>query len=222
MIKWTYYLEEVDFMKPKNVVKELFSWIKAIIIAVVFSIVVTVFLIQPYSVSGSSMEPTLTGLNVKDPNQVGDRVVVIKKALLLATTLNYGDMVIIDSRVEEKRSWLDDFKDSPIISVLANKDKDSSKNTNIWIKRVVGQAGDTLEFKDGSVYRNNEKLEEEYIKEEMNFPFEKIIVPEGTIFVMGDNRNYSSDSREIGPVPVENVIGEVVMRMYPFNKIQLF
>ncbi|MBD8069442.1 signal peptidase I [Bacillus sp. PS06] len=209
-------------MKLIQIIKELFSWVKAIVIAVVLSIVVTVFIGQPYSVSGSSMEPTLTGLNENDPNQVGDRVVVIKGALLLANKPKYGDMVIIDSRVDERRSWIDDLKDSPIIAVLAHKDKESNGNTNIWIKRVIGEPGDTLEFRDGYVYRNNERLDEDYIKEEMTIPFEPIVVPEGSIFVMGDNRNYSSDSREIGPVPIENIVGEVVMRMYPFDKIQLF
>ncbi|MFC4321960.1 signal peptidase I [Litchfieldia salsa] len=209
-------------MKPINVVREVFSWVKAIIIAVVISIVVTMFLVQPYSVSGSSMEPTLTGQSQDDPNQVGDRVIVIKKALLLGNGPDHGDMVIIDSRIDEKRSWLDDLRDSPIISVLANKDKGSNDQTNIWIKRVIGEPGDILEIRDGYLYRNNEKLEESYIKEKMNYPFERMVVPEGTVFVMGDNRNFSSDSREIGPVPLDHIVGEVVMRMYPFKKFELF
>ncbi|WP_078543487.1 signal peptidase I [Litchfieldia alkalitelluris] len=200
-------------------VAEVFSWIKTIFVAVVFTIIVTTFFVQPYSVSGSSMEPTLQGIDPKDSSKVGDRVVVLKSAFLVGNEPSYEDMVIIDSRVDHERSWIDDMMDSPIVGTFTRDEQDSHV---IWIKRVVGLAGDTLEFKDGHVYRNGEMLAEEYIKEEMNFPFEKVVVPEDSIFVMGDNRNYSSDSREIGPVPVDNVVGKVAFRMYPFNKIGTF
>ncbi|MGO4890492.1 signal peptidase I [Anaerobacillus sp. MEB173] len=80
------------------------------------------------------------------------------------------------------------------------------------MKRIIGDEGDTLEYKDGRVYRNGEELIEEYLKEDMTFPFETIVVPEKHVFVMGDNRNGSRDSREIGPVPIDNIVGKVLLR----------
>lgn len=102
--------------------------------------------------------------------------------------------------------------------IIRNNDDEK----NYWIKRVIGEAGDTIEFKDGRVYRNGTELVEIYIKEEMVVPFETIVVPENYIFVMGDNRNGSKDSRDIGPIPKENVLGKVLLRYYPLNKINNF
>ena len=78
-------------------------------------------------------------------------------------------------------------------------------------KRVIGRPGDTLEFKDGHVWRNGEELQEPYTKDPaMNYSrTTPVVVPEGHVFVMGDNRNHSSDSRFIGPVPVDHVLGFV-------------
>lgn len=198
-----------------DIVFKVVGWVNAIIIAIIISICINAFLIQPYTVSGQSMEPTLEGKDPYNQDQIGDRVLVFKTPYHFGIEPSYGDMVIIDSRVEEKRALLDDLLDNPIISLVTNL-KDMKQ---IWVKRVIGRAGDKIEYKDGIVYRNNEKLEEDYLHEDMRIPFESVVVPEGYVFVMGDNRNYSSDSRDIGPVPVENVIGKVVFRMYPLSKL---
>jgi len=94
--------------------------------------------------------------------------------------------------------------------------------TNYWIKRVIGEPGDLLEYIDGKVHRNGNELEEDYIKENMLFPFETIVVPENHVFVLGDNRNNSYDSRDIGTVPIDHVLGKVLFRYYPFDKMTNF
>lgn len=92
--------------------------------------------------------------------------------------------------------------------------KKGNPDHTIWVKRVIGKAGDTLEFHDHAVYRNGIKLEEPYVNGEMEFSIPgSYTVPEGTVFVMGDNRNHSSDSRFIGPVPVDHVLGTVVVQL---------
>ncbi|HXN65657.1 MAG TPA: signal peptidase I [Candidatus Acidoferrales bacterium] len=82
-----------------------------------------------------------------------------------------------------------------------------------WVKRVIGLSGDTLEVHDGAVWINGQKLTEPYIKEPMD-PFERfgpVQVPPDHYFVMGDNRGNSYDSRFVGPIARDSVIGVPVM-----------
>lgn len=72
--------------------------------------------------------------------------------------------------------------------------------------------GDVLEYREGKLYRNNELLSEHYIKEQMEFFPGKVTVPEDSLFVMGDNRNASTDSREIGCIPMDHVIAKVFLK----------
>ena len=134
------------------------------------------------------------------------RVYVSKLSHTFSNEPDYGDIVIIDSRVNQPRTFLSDLKDSPLLSLFGNKN-----DRHIWIKRVIGKPGDTLEFKDHLVYRNGIALDEPYIKEKMSYISDKKwVVPEKHIFVMGDNRNNSSDSRVIGFIPFDHVLGEKV------------
>lgn len=187
-------------MKNSKVFKEIISWAKALFIAIIASIILNIFIVQSFKINGSSMEP-----NFSD----SEHVIVSKIQSVLKISPNYKEIVIIDSQVEQKRTFLDNVLENNIAKLFRNDD-----GHRYWIKRVIGKEGDTLDFKDGYVYRNGIKLEETYVKEKMNQDFNSITVPKGYIFVMGDNRNNSTDSRYIGPVPLENVIGKV---FFPFN-----
>lgn len=90
------------------------------------------------------------------------------------------------------------------------------------IKRIIGLPGDTIEIIDGIVYRNNKILDEPYIYGGYTpGKMEATKIHEGKIFVMGDNRPYSLDSRDtrLGEVSMSSIRGKVVVRLFPFNKI---
>jgi len=88
------------------------------------------------------------------------------------------------------------------------------------IKRVIGLPSDVIDMKDGEVYVNGEKLNEPYVKgttssKGLELPY---TVPEGHLFVMGDNRERSMDSRELGPIARSSIEGRAIFRLWPLNK----
>jgi len=185
------------------------SWIKQIILVVLLTIFISVLLVQTYDINDVSMEPTF------DPR--GNRVLVFLAPYHFDRVPDQGDIIIVDSRVDRKRTFWDKFLESPIISIFRGE-----RNEHLWVKRVIGLPGDKLEYEDGNVIRNGKALEEDYVEEEMRSGFESTEIPDEHIFVMGDNRNNSSDSRDIGPIPIENIQGRVVLRFFPFDKISTF
>ena len=178
---------------------EVYEWIYSIIIALAIAMVIHIFFFQPTRVSGESMMPTLHN---------GEYLIVSKWNHVLGEVPNYGDIVIIDSRVQYPRTWKDDVAE-PMNNYMAFFNHDL-QTKNIWVKRVIGRPGDTLAFHDGKVWRNGEPLDEPYINEPTEYSRKgEIKIPEGYVFCMGDNRNHSSDSRFIGPVPIDHVLGHV-------------
>lgn len=193
-------MEQKDRSMGQQFWHELYEWGYAIIMALAVAMLVHIFLVQPTRVSGESMENTLHN---------GDLLLVGKWMHVMRELPEYGDIVIIDSRVQRQRSWKDDLAE-PMMNYVSIFDK-SAQGHDVWVKRVIGRPGDVLEFKDGHVWRNGQALKETYTKDAMmnysrNTP---VTVPENSVFVMGDNRNHSSDSRFIGPVPVDHVLGRV-------------
>nr|WP_106783166.1 signal peptidase I [Lysinibacillus timonensis] len=184
-------------MKRSNFFKELWGWLVSIVIAFVCIWLVREFLFTPVAVDGASMMPTF---------EDGDRVIV--------------------NRIGPRMMGYDHFD---VIVFEAKKD------TN-YIKRVIGLPGDTIEYKNDVLYINGEKYEEPYLDEYKSmlgenetltedFKMEEYLgeteVPEGTLFVLGDNRQYSSDSRDprVGFVPMDKVLGKAGLVFWPFDNI---
>lgn len=102
-------------------------------------------------------------------------------------------------------------------------DEEDVHEEKLWVKRVIATEGQTVEIKNGKVYVDGAELNEYYLDEdtytEAKTYENPTTVPDGHIFVMGDNRRVSKDSRYIGPVSVETVVGKVSFRFWPLNKI---
>ncbi|WP_301950647.1 signal peptidase I [Bacillus sp. V59.32b] len=165
--------------------KELYSWIKSIVFALVVAFICRQFLFSPITVKGESMDPTFEN---------NDRIIVSK-----VSKIDHFDTIVFHSPISK-----DDY-----------------------IKRVIGLPGDTIEMKNDVLYINGKAFEEEYLNENKGeVPLEttltedfKVTVPEGSLFVLGDNRRRSMDSRIIGSITDDAVIGEVKFRFYPLEEV---
>ncbi|MBM4464608.1 MAG: signal peptidase I [Chloroflexi bacterium] len=95
----------------------------------------------------------------------------------------------------------------------------SQARSGLLIKRVVGLAGEKVEIKDGRVYINEQPLEEPYISQQPQRDMRATVVPPKHVFVLGDNRGFSNDSRSFGPVPLDNIVGRAWFSYWPLDEI---
>lgn len=176
-----------------EIVKKIINFVMDILETITFVgsifIVVYFFIAGPNQIKGASMVPTFTD---------GDYILT-SKITYKFKPIERGDVVV--------------FK--------------SLKNPDIeFIKRVIALPGEELVFRNNTIYIDGQPLSEDYTSAQTeiteggflkeNIP---VVMPEGTIFTMGDNRPRSSDSREFGPIPIENIIGVVFYRYYPPGKV---
>lgn len=91
--------------------------------------------------------------------------------------------------------------------------------SELLIKRVIALPGETVEIRDGAVWVDGQALDEPYLTQPTLGHMAPLVVPEGHVFVLGDNRAYSNDSRAFGPVPLENIVGHAWLSYWPPNAI---
>ncbi len=149
------------------------------------------------------LKPIVIQQHSMEPNfQPGDYVITSRQAYTLFGTEKRGDIIVFKSSLTDEEG-----------------------NEKNLIKRIIGLPGDTIAIKEGYVYINGEKIDEPYVAEQgVSGEMDEITVPEGELFVMGDNRAVSQDSRseEVGTISEDSIIGKVIIRLYPFNNIKTF
>ncbi|SFS47607.1 signal peptidase I [Paenibacillus sp. 453mf] len=184
--------------KSKKVKNEIWEWVKAIAIALVLVFIIRFFLFKPFIVDGPSMQPNF---------HTGERVIV--------------NQILYDIREPERGEV--------VVFHVPSENRD-------FIKRVIAVEGDSVEVTGDTLKVNGEVVEEPYLQEAIaeaqanggqyntyNFPNEYFpdgTVPEGHIFALGDNRGNSTDSRMIGYVPLEDIVGRADVIFWPLKDIE--
>jgi signal peptidase I len=188
-------MEQEPLTKRRPALGCLFEVVETLVLTIVIFVGIQVFVAQPYKVEQVSMENSLL------PGQY----VLVDKLTPRWAPYSRGDIVVFDP----PETW------SPGSRVP-------------FIKRVIGVPGDRVELRDGNVFVNDVKLEEPYVFEDRAVspgtepspggPTEWL-VPAGDLFVMGDHRDESADSRSFGPIAMSHVIGRAWLRYWPFDTI---
>ena len=161
---------------------------------------------QAFFIPSGSMLPQL---------EVGDRIVVSKLSYRLHQPRR-GDIVVFDSptpRPEPQDPLLE-----RMLRGLGEAIGVTAPSTDEFVKRVIGLPGETVEGKSGHVFVNGREVIEPYLPPGTNTTdFQPVTVPPGALWVMGDNRTNSADSRAFGPIRRETVVGRAVVRLWPLT-----
>ena len=222
------YYDDIDYQqkevteevkaKTRGILREVLDWVICFAIAFVVYLLINYFFICAPTVKQQSMHPTIKN---------NEKVLTIRP-WMKGSKFEYGQIITFEAPIDNKlyidsdeTLYTAQYENYTGITLFLYNFLDVNKVS--YIKRVIGLPGDHIVIKDGKVYRNDEKLDEPYIREEnteiQEEEYADVIVPEGTIYVMGDNREQSKDSRSFGCIPFERVNGYVVCRIWPLNKI---
>ncbi|OXS55012.1 signal peptidase I [Cohnella sp. CIP 111063] len=182
---------EQEILNSSGKKNEAKEWIKALLTAAIVLFLIQKFLFMPYAIEGPSMFPTF---------KTGERIVVNKLIFDLRSPKR-GEIVVL--RSPEGRTL---------------------------IKRIIGLPGDRIQLKNNLVYINGEVLVEPYLQSslydkaengiKMNRDYSQYLVPDNKLFVLGDNRLHSQDSRALGAISLNEVIGRADLVIWPINQVR--
>ena len=180
--------------QQNSALRSILEWVGVIVVALVATFLIRSFVIEPFVVPTGSMEATI---------EIGDQVLAEKVSLELGQSVTPGQIVVFHN-------------------------PDVASEHDVLIKRVIATAGQTVDLKDGKVYVDGEELSESYTQGQsfplsaqasgvsVSYPY---TVPEGCVWVMGDNRENSADSRYFGAVSEDQLIAVAVLRYWPADRI---
>jgi signal peptidase I len=181
-----------------------------ILMAFTLALLIKSTLLQAFWIPTGSMEPTLLP---------GDRVIVAKVPYYFHDPLR-GDVIVFEepdpAKEEDRGVW------GGLTHWLGQGLGFSAPDDPDYIKRVIGEPGDVVSARGGDVYVNGLKISEPYLTQRTG-RFPETTVPEGKLFVMGDNRSNSLDSRYgLGFVPIDRVVGKAVWIVWPVDSMRGF
>ena len=210
-------------MKISDKTKNIIEWIVCILIAFILALLIRFYIGTPTIVQQPSMYPTLQSgqrliLNrwvrtTKQMPERGDIITFQAPSTVEVFASDYDPNNVIAKYEDDPTNWFSKF-----VFYFLEINKES------YIKRVIGLPGEHVLIQDGKVYINDVELEEPYLQENVSTniapsqqPYYDLVVPENCVFVMGDNRDHSTDSRAFGCIPLEKIEGKVWIRFWPFN-----
>lgn len=211
----------------KSTLREIIEWLVCIIVAVVLALVVRYYIGTPTIVQQRSMFPTL---------KENERLWLNRWGRTTKKLPEKGDIITFEAPSVTKVTKEDIDLNNPV-AIYKNEPQtllgkfsyyvlESGKKS--YIKRVIAVPGDYVEIKNGGVYIDGEKLQEDYLQPGVvtdmvqgnsdESYFNNFTVPDNCVFAMGDNRPGSTDCRSFGCIPLEKIEGKVLFRFWPFSK----
>lgn len=203
-----------NYKPKKSFIKVLIEWSITIIVSVVISLFIISNIVSLTQIKEQSMEPTF---------KENDRVIIYKLGYLIEEPAR-GDIVILNKVNNEKGliiNMINEVKD--IVDNVKYRFTGVIEKNNL-IKRVIGVYGDIINIQNGYIYVNGQLQEEQYANgstfssSNISYPVE---VPEGKVFVLGDNRENSLDSRDLGFINVIQIKGKAIFRILPTSRFGL-
>ena len=178
--------------KIRSIVKFILNLGEFVVILMTIGILIYLYILRPFQIDGYSMYPTFDN----------EQYLLTNLRAYNTKQPEYGDIVVFRSPTDARRDY---------------------------IKRVIAKPGDTVEINDGGIYVNGEQLDESfYLKSTVTTDpgrfmdeGEDITVPYDEYFLVGDNRPGSSDSRDYGTVPIKNIYGKVIVRVWPVTQFNI-
>ena len=203
-----------------EIVKDIFEWIYCIIIAIVLALLVRYYVGTPTVVQMESMKPTF---------MPGDRLILNRLAITTNQEFERGEVITFEAPTSEYKSAAEANQSNPIAKYNEEPNNLFNKFTyyvldigkKSYIKRIIALPGEHVKIENGNVYVDGQLLNEQYLQdgvETSSYIFNDFVVPEGYLFVMGDNRKGSMDSRQLGCIPMSKVESKVLLRFWPFSK----
>lgn len=208
--------ENVNEEENKSTFKEIMEWVYCIVIAIVLALLVRYYICTPTVVQMVSMYPTY---------KQGDRLILNRISVHLGADFERGEVITFEAPSSEYQSLAQIDQENPV--AIYNKQPKNliSKffyyvldiNKKSYIKRVIGLPEEHIQIENGNVYVEGMLLTEDYLQSGVTTTstvLTDFTVPEGYLFVMGDNRPDSMDSREFGCIPISKVEGKVWIRFW--------
>lgn len=179
-----------------------------ILVALVVAVLIKTFFVQAFFIPSGSMIPTL---------EIDDRVMVNKLSYTFGEP-DRGDIVVFDSPFAAA-SKDESFVASAWKAVKESLGIQTALVPDDLIKRIMALPGETIEIKDNVVFIDGVPIDEPYLPPGVIMQdFGPQAIPDGMVFVMGDNRSSSQDSRKFGSIPQDTIVGRAFVRLWPFDR----